>query len=287
MAKSIEVSTQLGERPQEPHSGVGGTPIEATPEVSEVPAAVPETTWRPVARSRAYELVIKRVEEQIVSGALRVGDRLPAERDLAGMLGVSRAAVREAMRALAAHGVVRAGVGVGPDGGTVLTSMPSEALTQMLRLHIALANFPMADVIEARVMLERRSARLAAQQGSDEDICTVGALMQAMEDAREDRVVFNEIDTRFHVAIAEAGRNRLVADMTTAIRDSMRGMILSSFQANSDWEELVAVLLTQHRAVYDAIAARDGAGAADAVEFHIRYAYDHLDWERTGLTANA
>ncbi|MER7084163.1 FadR/GntR family transcriptional regulator, partial [Saccharopolyspora kobensis] len=58
--------------------------------------------WRPVARSRTYELVIDRIEEQIVSGQLGVGDRLPPERDLAQMLGVSRAAVREAFRALEA-----------------------------------------------------------------------------------------------------------------------------------------------------------------------------------------
>ncbi len=245
----------------------------------------PDTTWRPVARARAYELVIKRVEEQISTGALLVGDRLPAERDLATMLGVSRAAVREAMRALEAHGVVRAGVGVGPDGGTVLTSMPSEALTQMLRLHIALANFPMADVIEARVMLERWSARLAAQQGTDRDIAALGALVDAMDAAREDRATFNDIDTRFHVAIAEAGRNRLVADMTTAIRDSMRAPILTSFRANTRWSDLVGQLIDQHRVVYQAIAAREGTRAADLVEEHIRFAFNALGWGRTAELA--
>lgn len=65
--------------------------------------------WRPVSRSRAYELVVERVEEQILTGALRVGDRLPAERDLAARLGVSRAAVREAIRTLEAQGVVDGG----------------------------------------------------------------------------------------------------------------------------------------------------------------------------------
>lgn len=241
----------------------------------------PETarpTGRPEPRCRAFEVVIARVEEQIVSGALHVGDRLPAERDLAAMLGVSRSAVREAMRVLEAHGVVRAGVGVGPDGGTMLTSMPSEALTQMLRLHIALANFPMADVIEARVMLERWSARLAAQQAGDRDLAVLSGLVQTMEASREDRPAFNDADTGFHVAIAEAGQNRLVADMTTAIRDSMRTPILLAFQADTAWPDLVDTLIAQHRAVYQAIAAHDGALAADTVEGHIRYAFAALGW---------
>ncbi len=238
----------------------------------------PKTTWRPVARSRAYEAVIDRVEEQITTGALHVGDRLPPERDLASMLGVSRAAVREAMRVLEAQGVVRAGVGVGPDSGTSLASMPSEALTQMLRLHIALANFPMMDVIEARVMLERWSARLAASQGTDDDIAHIGTIMDQMDAAAGDLERFNELDTMFHVAIAESSRNRLVADMTTAIRDSMRRLILTSFQALDEWTPMAEVLRRQHRAVYEAIRDRDGARAADAVEAHIRFAYEELQW---------
>ncbi len=245
-------------------------------------AAAARSPAPPVARSRAFELVIELVEEQIAAGALHVGDRLPAERVLATMLGVGRAAVREAMRVLEAHGVVRAGVGVGPDGGTILTSMPSEALTQMLRLHIALANFPMADVIEARVMLERWSARLAAQQGTQADIDRLGAAVEAMENARFDRATFNDIDTHFHVTIAEAGRNRLVADLTTAIRDSMRAPILTAFRVNTTWEELVEELILQHRVVCQAIAAGEGMRAADAVEHHIRFAFDALGWGRTG-----
>lgn len=241
----------------------------------------PGPAGRPT-RSRAYELVIDWIEQQIASGSLHVDDRVPAERDLAAMLAVSRSAVREAIRVLEAHGVVRAGVGVGPDGGTILTSMPSEALTQMLRLHIALANFPMADVIEARVMLERWSARLAAQQATDKDLAVLRGFVETMEASRLDRPAFNEADTRFHVAIAEAGRNRLVADMTTAIRDSMRTPILHAFQANTAWIELVDTLIGQHRAVYEAILARDGSGAADAVERHIRYAFAALGWGNAG-----
>ncbi|MDO5696697.1 MAG: FadR/GntR family transcriptional regulator [Dermatophilus congolensis] len=236
--------------------------------------------WRPVTKARAYELVVDRIEEQILSGALRVGDRLPAERDLASMLEVSRAAVREAIRTLEAQGVVRAGVGVGPDGGTFVSSMPSEAMTRLLRLHVALTNFTMPDVIEARVMLERHSARLAATQATPEDIAALRAVLDAMADPSTSREDFNDLDTRFHVLIAEAGRNRLIADMTTAIRESMRTPILRSFRATDSWDGLTEGLNHGHEAIFAAIETRDAKAAADAVEQHIRYAYDQLRYRK-------
>ena len=237
--------------------------------------------WQQIPRTRAYELVIRQVEDQILAGALSVGDRLPAERDLAAKLGVSRAAVREAMRAMEAQGVVRSGVGVGPDSGTFLTSMPSKALTQFLRLHMALANFPIDDVVETRIMLERWSARLAARQASADDLATMERLLDAMDAETADMRAFNELDTDFHVAMAEAAHNTLITEMTTAIRHSMRSMMLTSFRDHGDWAQLSDLLRAQHRAIYDAIASHDQQRAADAVEDHLRSAYATLGWGST------
>lgn len=230
-----------------------------------------DAAWRPVARSRAYELVVDQIEEQILSGALRVGERLPGERDLAARLEVSRAAVREAIRTLEAQGVVRSSVGSGPDAGTVVSSVPSEALNRLLRLHVALANFPMIDVVEARVMLERFSATLAAVHADVDAAARLGELLDAMDDADIDRERFNDLDTEFHIAIAEAGGNRLVADMTIAIRDSTRRPILRGLELLGDgWTDVCAGLREEHRRIRAAIVAGDGQAAADAVEAHIR-----------------
>jgi GntR family transcriptional repressor for pyruvate dehydrogenase complex len=253
-------------------------PARATDDSARPKARRSTQSWRPIPRSRTYSYVIDQVDEQIVSGALGVGDRLPPERDLASMLGVGRGAVREAMRVLEAYGVVRTETGT--ERGTTLTAMPSEALTQILRLHIGLANFPMADVIEARVMLERWSARLAARHGTTADLEAIATELRQMEGLAGDREAFNEHDTAFHVAIARASNNRLVADMTTAIRDSMRSLVLDSFHSYEEWGGLSGELCAQHRRVYDAIAAGDADAAADAVEHHIRSAYQTLDWGR-------
>lgn len=232
------------------------------------------TRWRPVAQMRTYELVIDRIEEQILTGQLRVGDRLPPERDLASMLSVSRAAVREAIRALEAQGVLRMSVGSGRDSGTTVTAMPSEALNRLLRLHVALANFPVRDVVAARIMLERESAWHAAASAEAAQLDEMSKLLDAMDDPELDREDFNELDTEFHVAIAEAGGNRLLADMTTAIRDSMRRPLLVAFrELDEAWTEVADGLRGDHRAIHAALAAGDSELAAERVESHIRSFY--------------
>lgn len=226
--------------------------------------------WRPISRVRTYESVLDRIEEQILRGQLKVGDRLPPERELASMLGVSRSAVREAMRTLEAHGVVQPAVGTGPDSGTIISAQPSQALTRLLRLHVGLANFPPSDLVEARTMLERWSVRLAATNATPEDLERLRDLVVAMDDPQLDMAEFNDLDTAFHVALADAGGNRLVRDITSAIRESLRHMLLETFQSLGEWEHAVLKLRAEHREIFELVQAQNPSAAADAVERHIR-----------------
>jgi len=239
-------------------------------------AATAAAQWQPVARSRTYELVITAIEEQIITGALGVGDPLPPERDLAAKLQVSRSAVREAFRVLEAQGVLRSAVGSGAGAGTFVASMPSDALTRFLRLHIALSNFAFADLVEARVTLERSSVTLTAHHPHPERLTAVRAAIAVMDSDDVDRTTFNDADTAFHTAIAEAGGNRLVTAITVAIRNAMRGRILAAFEEIADWPALRDVLRSEHRAILAAIDAGDPATAATLAEQHIRSAYELL-----------
>jgi GntR family transcriptional repressor for pyruvate dehydrogenase complex len=231
--------------------------------------------WRPVARPLTYQLVVDRIEEQILGGTLTVGDQLPPERELAALLRVSRPAVREGLRMLEAQGVLRA-EGSGPGSATVVAALPGEALTRLLRLHLALSNFRAPDMVEARVMLERWSARLAAQHATAAALSRMRELLDRMDDPALPREAFNDIDTAFHVALADAGDNRLVADMTRAIRGAVRDALLRAFSRIDDWPATAARLRAEHRAVFDAVAAGDPEAAADAVERHIRGFADRL-----------
>lgn len=228
------------------------------------------TAWEPVPRTRTYELVLARIEEQIVAGKLRVGDRLPPERDLVELLGVSRAAIREALRVLEAQGVLRSRVGTGPDSGTVIAALPGEALSRLLRLHLALANFPLADVFEARASLERSSAMLAAEHATAEDLAGLREVLRSMDAPGVSREEFSDLDTAFHVAIAEAAGNRLVADLTVAVRNAVRQTVLSTFRLLPDWEAEADRLRAEHHALLAAVAAGDADAAGRLVEAHIR-----------------
>ncbi len=225
--------------------------------------------------TRAFETVLAHLEEQILAGRLTVGDRLPPERELAAQLGVSRPAVREAIRTLEAQGVLASRVGSGAQAGTHVINQRSQALRRLLRLQVTLAQFPPDEVAVTRTSLERAAAGLACTAGSDEDIAELRSLADEM-DRTEDRGHFNELDTRFHVTIAQMGGNNLLADLTQAVRESLRAPILEAEQRSEDWEGLRTQLRRDHRGVVDAIAARDKALAQDRIEAHIRRAWGLL-----------
>ncbi|GAA5025878.1 FCD domain-containing protein [Terrabacter aeriphilus] len=226
---------------------------------------------------KAFEVVLDWVETRILAGELSVGDVLPAERDLAQSLEVSRSAVREAVRTLQAMGVVRSSVGAGSAGGTTITAVPSQALTELLQLHVALANFPLPDVIEVRIALERLSVRLFTANAPREELKGLRDILDVMADPGIDRLSFNDADTAFHVALATAAGNRLAADMTVAIRESMRLPILDRFRHLDEWDEVVVRLRADHEAIYAAVERGDADEAERLVETHIRTAWRDLN----------
>lgn len=225
---------------------------------------------------RAFERVLTWVDNRILGGELAVGDHLPPERELARLLGVSRSAVREAVRTLQAQGVVRSAVGTGASAGTTITAVSAHALTRLLRLHVALANFPLPDVVEVRISLERLSARLAAQRASSNDLAAMRDALEVMAEPGIGRERFNDADTAFHVAIASAAGNLLAADMTVAIRESMRLPILDRFRHVHAWEDVVDQLRRDHEAIYSAITEGRADEAEEVVETHIRSAWRML-----------
>lgn len=245
--------------------GDSGDPIDA-----ESAPRGPE--WAPVTRPSTYELVIEAIEEQIMTGSLAVGDLLPAERDLAAKLKVSRASVREALRVLESLGVVRSSGGSGRGAGTFIASLPREALTRFLRLHVALTNFSVDEVIETRIQLERSSATLASARADEHAHARMNASLAIMDTPGIGLEVFNDADTDFHVAIAQATGNQLFSDLTGAIRSSLRRPILQAFREVDDPTALMTTLQGQHHAIREAIVTGRPEQAAQLTEKHIRTA---------------
>ncbi|MFC9245831.1 FadR/GntR family transcriptional regulator [Streptomyces sp. NPDC057136] len=226
--------------------------------------------WQPVRQSRTHELVLQSIEERVFAGELKAGDRLPPERELAPVLGVSRSALREALRVLETIGVLVAQPGRGPDSGARIVRNPDHALGRLLRLHFALGSYSLHDVLEARVVLERSSFEAAAQHASAEDLDQAEELLVRMGEPDVGVSEFNDLDTRFHVLIARSSGNELTSTLTSAVRESVRPLILRALEETGDWPAMAGALNAQHMKLLRLVREGRGGEAADLVEEHIR-----------------
>lgn len=233
-----------------------------------------ESSWQPVRKVRTHEQVLEQIEAKILDGELHAGARLPSERELVEALGVSRNSVREALRALEAMGIIDANTGSGRDSGSIVTGRSTAALSNLLRLHMALAQISLADLVEIRVQLERNAASSAATQCAAEDIEHLRSLLEAMRAEDLDYERFNELDTEFHVSIAQVSRNALAADLMQALRDAVKSEMTAVFTGLVDWRAVSRGLVLEHERIVSAIEQGDGKAAADLVDDHITKFYN-------------
>jgi GntR family transcriptional regulator, transcriptional repressor for pyruvate dehydrogenase complex len=232
------------------------------------------TGWTPIRRPRAHELVVEAIEHRILEGKLSAGDRLPPERTLADALGVSRASVREAFRILESMGVIRATVGSGDRSGSFLVSMPSEPLSRLLSIHLALSSFAVRDVMETRIVLEVAAAQAASTRASPTQLSHLRSLVTSMADPEVGPAGFDELDTALHVGIAEASGNPLLSDLMHALRDAVRREMTSAFAQIPDWPTAVGRLVAEHTSLLHAIEAGNGDEAGRLVRAHIEDFYE-------------
>jgi GntR family transcriptional regulator, transcriptional repressor for pyruvate dehydrogenase complex len=227
--------------------------------------------WQPVRRTRTHEQVLAQIEQKILDGELRAGERLPSERDLAEALGVSRASIRETLRALEVAGIIETHIGSGPESGSFVSGRSSEALGNLLRLHMALAQISLADLVDIRCQLERNNARRAAVRRTDEDLAHLESLIQSMRAPGLRYEEFDELDTEFHVSIARASKNALASDLMQALRGAVKHKMTATFASLPHWRAAMDKLIIEHEELLRLIRDAD----ADAVAEHSKGFYRH------------
>jgi len=230
----------------------------------------------PLERAKTYELVVRRIQDEIFAGRLKPGDRLPGERQLSEQLQVSRPSVREAVRILQAMEIVRSRPGTGATSGLIVSAEPSRALSHLLRLHVALSSYSVSDVIQVRLALEEQSVRRLALHIQDTDVSPVRETLDRMADPELDRATFHDLDTEFHIAMACSSENGLLADLMTALRDAVRRPMSEAFDDDPDWDKRVKELVQEHSEILDAVLSADGDRAAALMRQHIGGFYDSL-----------
>ncbi|MGF1544451.1 MAG: FadR/GntR family transcriptional regulator [Parvularculaceae bacterium] len=215
---------------------------------------------------RLYQQVAEALLDDIAGGAYRPGDRLPGERELASRLGGSRPTVREAIIALEIGGVVdvRNGSGVYVKNPTV---------SHPLALELDIGPF---ELMEARALFEGEAAALAARCIKDEEVEALKEAIDAMVEENKQPRHRETADRRFHLLIAEATRNSAVRKVVFDLWEvreasALTARMLDEVRKNG-WKPRIA----EHRAIFDAISARDPNAARKAMRDHMARVIDQL-----------
>ncbi|WP_390912152.1 FCD domain-containing protein [Pseudosulfitobacter sp. SM2401] len=218
--------------------------------------------------------VVRQVEELILRGVLRPGERLPAERELADRLGVSRPSLRDAIGMLQDSGLLTARPGAGVFVADVLGSAFAPALTQLFSRH----EEAVFDYLSFRRDMEGLAAERSARLASDTDLKVVQAVFDKMEAAHSKRNAEDEaqLDAQFHMAIIEASHNVVMLHMMRSMYQLLREGVFYNRQVMFKQRTTRQVLLDQHRAINAALQVRDAEAAKTAVHAHLDYVEDSL-----------
>ncbi len=218
--------------------------------------------YKAIQTSRLYEQIVQQIEESIRKGELREGSQLPAERDLAEQFGVSRTAVREAIKALQEKGLVDAF----PGRGTFVTSGHSNSMRRSLdRIVKSGETDGWAYLVEVREILEPEIAALAAARADYQDLAAMREALDVMDNAKRDSEAYIEADLDFHLALAEAAANPIVLSLIDSIVAMLREQRSQIFRVAGSPERGQQY----HRSILEAIERRDPQAARAAMQAHL------------------
>jgi len=221
---------------------------------------------------KKYEEISEHLELLIFSGKLSEGDRIPSERELMARFGAGRSSVREALFSLQRKGLLSARPGatarvVNPTAGAMM-----DELSGAVR-HFLSRPEGVRELQNARKLFEIGLARHAALHASDEDITRLETAL-ALNRQAQDQETFEKTDLDFHYALAVIAQSQIFRALNLALNQWLTEQRSVSAKAGATWDEVYV----QHKAIFDAVAARDPVAAEYAMEAHLQYVAD-LYWK--------
>lgn len=217
--------------------------------------------WHPVKEpGNLTDRIVTRIEELLAESEIEPGGRLPGERELARLLGVSRPALREAVKVLEARGllVVRHGQGM-----FVTLTAPEAVAARVASLELSLR-----ELFDMRLVLEVPAAAWAAETATAQDLAALAEALAAEERARVEPIAFDrlkQLDAAFHLCIVEAAKNRFLRQTLGVLQE----MLAAGMETTLKIPGRVAVAGADHRRIFEAIVARDADAARAAIRDHI------------------
>jgi GntR family transcriptional repressor for pyruvate dehydrogenase complex len=230
-------------------------------------------TFEPIKKRRAFEEVCERIRHQLSIGALRPGDKLPAERELAQQFGVSRSALREALRSLEIAGilVLRSD---GRKGGAFVRPGDPKSMTRVMQDLVHLGGISLDDLTEARLLIQTVVVRLACERATDADIEAIGKNIDQMEEMirlgrHEDRLRYV---TEFYRLLALATRNEILTILVDSLTD-----ILLRFLRGITGGAPNPGLVESRRRFFRYLKARNAEKATRELETHLTDLHERLN----------
>ncbi|MHA6622816.1 FadR/GntR family transcriptional regulator [Pseudonocardia sp. DLS-67] len=217
-----------------------------------------------VSVGRISEVIVDQVRLLIRSGQLTAGDRLPSERELCERFGVSRVTVREALRVLEANGLVD--IRVGARGGAFVTAPSSRMVGEGIADLISLSSLSALEVTEARMVFELGLVPLACERATEEDIAALYEICDRSSAALESDDYPLSLSAEWHSRFAFCTHNRAIALLAESLHDPM---IRSLQEARSSVPAHGRLGVEEHRALVDALAARDAERATELMRVHL------------------
>lgn len=228
----------------------------------------------PIKPQRLAEAIAGHLEEMILEGVLRPGEKLHAERDLAERLAVSRPSLRDALGLLERKGLL-----VSTKSGTFVAQFLGPLSAPLAALFGSNDERVMADYFEYRLMLEGEAATLAATRATDVDLAEIGRHLDRIEEAHAaaDSAAESDVDVDLHVLIYEAAHNVVLLHFMRAMADMLRKGIFYSREQLYQRPGVRDALKAQHVELGRAVIARDPARAQKAARDHIRFTFDTIE----------
>jgi len=228
---------------------------------SKTPSAV---TFQPLRQQRTFEEVCARIRDQLEAGALRPGDKLPPERELAEQLGVSRTALREALRSLEIAGIVT--LRKGPKGGAFIQHGNPRGMNRVMQDLVRLGAISLEDLTEARLLIQTAVVRLACERATDADIAAIGVNIEHTAEAtrlgRHDERLRHV--NEFYRLLALSTRNEILTMLVDALTE-----ILMRFLRAIVGGAPMRGLIEARRRFFVHFKARDADQAARELEKHL------------------
>ena len=220
----------------------------------------------PQRKERLGDLLYGQILEQIVSGSLKEGDKLPSEHQICRSSQLSRPTVREALMRLHADGLVTTRQG----SGTFVQRRPSGHLTRLARVSDVAG---MLRCLEVRIALEGPAASLAAQRRTPDQMERIAHALAALKSAFESGTVPAQVDFAFHLAIAGASGNAMFADLLKVLEPTVReAMTVALGLTRAGSRERARRVYEEHEAIAEAILRGDAEAAGLTMRYHLHRA---------------